>query len=439
MFKKIIISLKTNHFWRNLFKNSFWAFIGESSASAIELIITYILIKAIGSDNYGILILGQSYMSIMDVLINVQSWKSVIQYGQKCLVENSKIALHSYVKLGSILDMSTAILCTLMAFFLVSFVGKIFGWSSELVMCARLFSLTIFSHFAGTPTAILRIFDKFHLVALQKFLGATIKLSALFVPYLKEGKLSLYSVVIAYCLADIANNLMLVLFALLVYRKKVGLKGVLKAKSPKHKKEFIWFTLWGTVSEIVDLPVNYFDVFIVSTLGNSAVSIFKVFKQCVGIIQKVISPIKQSIMPQFSELTAQKNEKRGFEVVEKIHRVVICIGMPLSALVGLLSPFWLKALYGEEYASQWYILLLYLIIQTYALSYSVIHPYFLALNQPKRSALYVLVANIIYAIIALITAKYIGLLGMVVAFLIQSYLVVKLKKNYIKKMLRKRD
>lgn len=434
--KSKIKKLKTDGFWKSLFKNSFWAFAGESIASVIGLAVTIVLIKIIGGDNYGALVLGQSYMSIMDVLINVQSWKSIIQYGQKCIVEKNIKKLHSYVKLGTILDVSTAVLCMVVAYCLANVIGRIFGWSEDLVMCAKLFSLTIVSHFAGTPTAILRIYDKFHLVALQKFIGASIKLTTLILLLVAKGELSLRDATIAYCVTDVINNIVLVVFALIVYRKKAGLRGVLSAKMPDDKSDFIRFTLWGTVSEIVDVPVNYFDMFIVSLLGNSYVSIYKVFKQFVGILQKVISPIKQAILPQFSELSAQKNEKRGFEVVEKIHKTVMIIGMPISLVAGLTSLFWLDKIYGPEYATLWYVLLFYLLIQTYALSYSTIHPYFLSLDQSKRSALYVLISNVVYMIIAFAATRYVGLLGMVIAFLIQCVLAIELKKRYIKKILR---
>ena len=284
--KNKINTIKTNSFWKNLFKNSFWAFSGEASASLIGLVVTIFLIKIIGSNDYGILVLAQSYMSIMDVLINVQSWKSVIQFGQKCIVNKDYDQLNSYVKLGTILDVSTAILCTIVSFFAVRFIGSLFHWSSELIVCSQIFSLTIISHFAGTPTAVLRIFNKFHLVALQKFIGAIVKLGALVVLYLKMKNVSLYSATIVYCITDIINNLLLVVFSVIIYNKKCGIKGILKSKLPNDKSDFVHFTLWGTLSEVVDIPVNYFDVFIVSFLGTSYVSVFKVFKQCGAVLHK---------------------------------------------------------------------------------------------------------------------------------------------------------
>ena len=432
---KIKSATKKDMFWKNLFKNSFWAFAGETSASLIGLIITVVLIKIIGSDSYGILILAQSYMLIMDTVINVQSWKSVIQYGQDCIVKKKNELLDSYVKLGTILDVSTAILCMIIALLLARPIGGLFGWPDELIYCSQIFSITIISHFSGTPTAVLRLYNKFHLVAMQKMLGASIRLAAILIPYLLSGSMDLRMATIVYCATEIINNLLLILFAIVVYRRHSSLKRVFCAELPKKGSGFISFTIWGTISEAVDIPVNNLDVFLVSTLGMASVSIYKVFKQCVGVLYKVSSPIQQSIMPQFSELAAKKNSRRGFEIVIKIHRAMMAIAMPVTLVVGGLSPFWLRIIYGDMYANEWYILFVYLIVQTYALSYSTIHPYFLSLNQPKKSAIYVFVANMAYFVLALALVGRIGLMGMVLAFAMQCLLVIWLKIISIKRII----
>lgn len=432
-----ITKLKKDKFWNNLFKNSFWAFIGDASSSVIGLLVTIFLIRIIGSDFYGILVLAQSYMQILDVIINVQSWKSVIQYGQKAIVNKNKELLHSYVKLGTILDVTTAIICCIISILIASFVGRIFGWSKELVICAQIFSITIVSHFSGTPTAILRLLNKFNLVALQKFISAFLKIVTLFVIYKIYGNLSLINSVIIYMITDFIGNILLVIFAFVEYNKKYGVNGIIKAKLPNDFKQFITFTLWGTLSEIVDIPVNYIDVFIISLLGNKMVSVFKVFKQVVSILQKVTSPIQQSILPQFSELSARNEKKRGYEVVTKIQKVSFKIGIVFSILIGLSSPLWLKFIYGELYASYWYVLLLYLVIQTYALSYTTIHPFYLSLDKARNSTLYILIANIVYLIVAYLLVLKLGIIGMVIAFGVQVILAINLKRLDILHSLKK--
>ena len=430
--------LKKDKFWNNLFKNSFWAFMGDSSSALIGLLVTILLIKCIGSELYGVLVLGQSYMLIIDVIINVQSWKSIIQYGQRALVEKNYDLFNSYVKLGTILDLATALLCFIVAILVAPLIGKIFNWSPQLILCAQIFSITIISHFSGTPTAILRLLNKFNLVALQKFISAFTKILSLLIIYLYFGSLDLISAVVIYMITDFIGNILLIIFAFYQYDKNFGLKNMLKSKLPQNSKEFISFTLWGTLAEIVDIPVNYIDVFIVSLLGNGMVSVFKVFKQIVGIMQKVTSPIQQSILPQFSELAAKNKNEDGYNVVLKIHKVSFKIGLVFSLIIGLSSPYWLKLIYGDLYSSNWYILCLYLLIQTYALSYTTVHPFYLSLGKAKNSTIITLFSNVIYILLAYFLSINIGLIGAVIAFSVQAILAINLKRLDILKQLNRK-
>ena len=434
-FKKILHKIKSDNFWKNLFKNSFWAFFGDASASAITFIISIILIKIIGSESYGILILAQSYMNIMDVIINIQSWRSTIQYGQKAIVDGNDKELHSYVKLGCIMDISTAILCFIISILLPNLIGGFLHWSNEMILCSEIFAITIISHFAGTPTAILRLFNKYNLVALSKTLAAIFKITAIVAYYLITKNLNLVSSTIIFMLTDFIGNILLVIFAFYHYSKKYKIADIIKAKMPKDAKSFISYTLWGTLSEIVDLPVQTIDVFIVSVLGNATVAIYKIFKQIIGIISKVTGPIQQSILPQFSELSAKGNEKRGFEVVIKIHKTILKYTLPISILVGVTSYFWLGKLYDMTYANYWYILFIYLMIQTYALSYTTIHPFFITLGNMRINAIIEFTANIVYLIVSYILVRAMGLLGITIAFLIQILLNIFLKYFCIKKMI----
>lgn len=426
-----------NDFWKNLCKNSFFAFAGDSVASIINLIISVVLIKLIGNFGYGILILSQSYMQIMDILLNIQSWKSIIQFGQKALVEKNITKLCSYVKIGTLLDISTAIVGGIIAFLSADLIGFFLGWSNELICCAKIFSITIFSHFSGTPTAILRISNRFNLVALQKIIASILKLGSLGVILILKSNIGITNAVIIYVITDIIGNLLLVIFALYVFNKNYGIKNLLCSRIPEDYKEFIKYTLWGTLTEIVDIPINYFDVFIVSILGTQFVSVFKVFKQIVSILSKVTTPIYQAIMPQFSMLTAQGNKEKGYNIVLKIRNAILIVSIPGSLILGFSSPLWLNIIYGEFYAHYWYVLTLFLLIQSLVLSYTTIHPYFLALGKTKESAIYVLISNIIYILFALTFIKIGGMLTLVLCYLVQSVIVIFLKINNIKKTNRK--
>lgn len=432
------LKLSTDTFWQSLFKNSFWALLGDSSATLVSLIISIIIIKLIGTNQYGEFMLAQTYMYIVDTIFNIQSWQGVIYYGQHAIVKHRTNELYGIIKLGVIVDLATALFGGVIAVLIATSIGQALNWNPVIASCAVIFSYTIFSHFSGTPTGILRLLDKFNLVALQKILSAIIKLLSLFV-LLINGETNLLTVTIIYVIGDSIGNLLLVIFAACVYSRQYSLKKLANAKLPDCASSFIKYTLWSTLNGIVDLPVSYLDVFIVSILGTAQVAIYKVFKQIVGILSRITSPIQQASLPQFTNLVAHQKSAYGFQIVLKISRTVVkYLSLPIL-FIGLSSPLWLNLIYGTEYATYWWVLASYLIIQLFALSFTTIHPFFFALGKARESTLYIAIANLLYFTIALLTIRQIGLFSMIIAYIVQvscaigfKYLTIKKGINHVK-------
>ena len=431
--KDIIMKIKSNDFWRKLFKNSFYAIIGEGGSSVINLFVVFLLIKLLGNDEYAILVLAQSYMSILDLIINLQSWQSVIKFGEEMRVKNKIDKYLEFIKLGSILDISTAILCGLISLFIAPIIGSIFNWSNELILCCQIFTAEIYFHFSGTPIAVLRLENKFNLVAIQKIVSAVVKLVVLLFILCMTSKLSLITAVIIYVVTDIISHLILVIMFLTIIHKKWGIRRLLKSKIPENKGQFIKYTIWCTLGDAVDIPVLYLDVFVVSALKLELVTVFKVFKQIISVLSKLAAPIYQAIFPQFSTLVAKGEYKRGYDAVMKIRNAVYKYFIPLIIVVGLSSPIWLNIIFGEIFSQYWYILFIYLIIHTYALSYTTIHPYFTALGKVKEGFIICLIANIVYLILALTLTKHFGMIAIVMSYAVQILIVIHAKKHMIKK------
>lgn len=431
--KDILMKIKSNDFWRKLFKNSFYAIIGEGGSSVINLFVVFLLIKLLGNDEYAILVLAQSYMSILDLIINLQSWQSVIKFGEEMRVKNKIDKYLEFIKLGSILDISTAILCGLISLFIAPLIGSIFNWSNELILCCQIFTAEIYFHFSGTPIAVLRLENKFNLVAIQKIVSAIIKLAVLLFILCMTSKLSLITAVIIYVVTDIISHLILVIMFLTIIHKKWGIRRLLKSKIPENKGQFIKYTIWCTLGDAVDIPVLYLDVFVVSALKLELVTVFKVFKQIISVLSKLAAPIYQAIFPQFSTLVAKGEYKRGYDAVIKIRNAVYKYFIPLIIVVGLSSPIWLNIIFGEIFSQYWYILFIYLIIHTYALSYTTIHPYFTALGKVKEGFIICLIANVVYLILALTLTKHFGMIAIVMSYAVQILVVIHAKKHMIKK------
>ena len=432
--KKYIKQIIKKQFWRTLITNAFSSFIGETTSSVLNLISVILLVKILGNNSYTIFVLAQSYMTIIDSLVNFQSWQAVIKFGSEAIACHDYKKLSSLIKIGVIVDFSTAVLGVIASFAILPIVAHFFKWDNILITCAMLFSCEIIFHFSGTSTGILRLFNKFNMVAIQKITVATVKLFLIFLIYLLNVK-SLLFVVGSYVCVDILGHILLTTFCtyVIVKSNQITLKDIFHSDISEYNKTFWKFVFWTNVTSSIDIPAKQFDVFIISTFSYELVAVFKVYKQIGAFLLQLSTPISQAILPQFSDLVARGKQKECYNVVLKIRNTILGVMLPISIIITIISPYALKIIFSEIHARYFYILSLYLLIRTYALSYTAIHPLFISLGYVKENFKLALLANFVYVAMALILSKYMSLMGIIISLFIEYFIIISVKGYIIKK------
>ena len=286
-----------------------------------------------------------------------------------------------------------------------------------------IFSIEIVFHIEGTSLGILRLFDKFNMTASQSIVSALLKFILLGIYMLRGGK-SLITVVILYVITDIFKHLYLFILAIIVLRKKIGLKNVLTASTKQLDRKFISYTIWNNISYTVDVPVKYFDVFIISQISVEMVAVYKVFKQMIQVLSMLIQPISVAILPQFSELLALGKGEEAYKKVYKIRNVILslgAVGVVVSLLVG-------KQLFniflGTEYGNNIFLFEILLVMQVVLLSYVSVHPFFSSLGMARKDFEITVVSNLVYIVIAFALVSQMGIYAVIIATAVQGLLCI---------------
>ncbi|MBQ9043493.1 MAG: hypothetical protein IJ111_11865, partial [Eggerthellaceae bacterium] len=100
--------LSSSPFWKKLLENAATAFVGTTGANIIELLSLALVVRLMGVTGYAFLVLAQQYMTIIDGLINFQSWQAIIKFGADAQVHNDERRLFADIKAGFIIDGVTA-------------------------------------------------------------------------------------------------------------------------------------------------------------------------------------------------------------------------------------------------------------------------------------------------------------------------------------------
>lgn len=429
--KKAFYVLK-NDFWSKLIKNVSTVIVGNGGSSIINFVVTCVMIRAVGNTDYGVFLLALQYMNLIDGIVNFQSWAGVIKYGSEAIVEKKEDKLAAIFKSGFIIDIVTAVLGTIVALLILPIVSKLMHWDGNLVVLTAVFSVEILFHLEGTSIGILRLYDQFKLTAMQSIISAILKLILIGGYFLLGGR-SLIVITVLYVITDIFKHLLLVFYALHVLKGGMGINKVVKSNMKLIDGRFLKYTIWNNFCYTVDVPVKYFDVFIISLISVDMVAIYKVFKQMIQILSMLINPISQAILPQFSELVAQNRIAEALRKVLKLRNVIL--GGGAVAVVGSLllgKPIFTWIL-GPEYGENLLLFEVLFVVQICLMSYTAIHPFFAALGVPQKDFMFTAISNLAYMFVAFVAVKILGIYSIILAMAIQGILLIWLKYDYSQK------
>lgn len=431
--KSLLGRLKGNEFWLRLAKNVSAIVVGQGGASALNMVTTFLSAGFLGAAGYGSLMIGQTFMQAVDAFLNFQSWQGVIRYGSICRERRDEAGLAATIKAGFFVDIASALLGCAVAFAIVPLVSGLLGWDGASTLAATIFCFEIAAHVEGTPTGVLRLFDKFKYVAIHAVVVAALKLVLVAAVFCVVGP-NVIAIACVYCAADILKSVSLFAIALFVVGKRVGLKGMATARRRDLPEGFFSFTMWSNLAATADAPIQYFDVFFLSMLSSEVVGVFKFFKQLLSAFTLLSTPVQQAIMPQLAELMAKGQDDRAYAVVKKIERTVFKVVAPCVALAIIAVPPALSFFMDPVYGNYWYLFAALAALTVVNITFSALHPCFTAYGLSKESAGITLLANVIYLVACYLLLSVMGIMAIPLAMGVQYALTIGLKSLFIKKV-----
>lgn len=395
-----------------LFKNAAILFTGNTAASLLGLASLALTARALGVEEFGILVLITTYVLIVDKLVNFQSWQAIIKYGTEALEKNQEEDLKSLLKFGFLLDSSTAALGALVSASAAGLVGSWLNWNQEQILMAAVYSGTVLFHINGTPIAVLRLFDKFSKTAIQQVYASAFKLSG--VVLASSIGADLWGFLLIWALTDILGKLLLIYYALQEVSKR-KLAGIYQSKLGKMSDRFngIWNFVWVTnVHSSVKLGLKELDTILIgSILGASGAGLYKIVKAICSTVAKVTDPLYQAVYPDLARQVSRKSFKEMRSLIIRSSGIVFVILIPVLSLYYVAGEYILELILGEQYLDAYIPSLIYLVGTGIAMLTFSFHPTLLSFGKANLS-LYVLIFSVLVYLVFLyyLTSHY-GLIG----------------------------
>lgn len=408
-----------DHNLKKLFKNASILFGGNVASSLIGLVSLAITARALGVEQFGILVLITTYVLIVDKLVNFQSWQALIKYGAETLEHKRDEDFKSLIKFGFMLDISTAIIGAILAASGVWFIGGWIGLEQEQKLMAAAYSVTILFHISGTPIAILRLFDKFKKTAIQQVYASAFKLIGVSLAFIFNA--DLWWFLLVWALTDILGKLLLIIYALkeLAYRQIDNLLSS-SIRNLSHRFQGIWGFVWTTnLHSSIKLGLKEMDIIVIGALiGPSGAGIYKIVKSIGSTLGKLSDPFYQAVYPDLIRSFTSKNFKNFSRLIYVPMKFLALIITVIIGAFFLFGEYVIELILGSEYVLAYYPALVYLIGVFIAIITFGFHPALLSVGKANLSFYTLVFCTLIYSSILIPLVALFGLIGAALSYVL---------------------
>lgn len=385
---------------------------GNAAASLLNAIVLLIMARMLGPALLGVFAMVESYGTLVDQLVRLETWQPLIRYGSQALEMGNDVRLKALIKLGILIDCTGAAVAAAVAFLFIPVVAHLVGWDDVTIRMARWYCLTVLAGISSTPIGVLRIFDRFKQMAWLETATALVRLAAVAVASWLHG--SLWHLIAIFIVVQLLYRITLGLLASreLARRRFSGIAYAPLAELHDIRRGYIRLTLATNATALVRKSTQELDVLVVGGIaGASVVGIYDLVRRITNAAIKGATMIQQVALPDLSRLWARADIAAFRAHARQIELFTVAIGVVFVAVVALGGRSLVTNLAGPRFHGAAAPLLVQTIAACLFMCGSAIRPALITMGQETRLFGIVLAAAIVFYLTLFLAVPVFGAIG----------------------------
>lgn len=347
---------------RRMFKNAGLLLSGKGAAGVLGLAYMALTAQTLGVTAFGTLMLIHAYVRLVWEITTFKSWQAVIRYGAEAIAQDDRPAFQGLIKFTTLLDIVMAVIGTLIAAAAVPLVGDLLNWDADTRDMALLYSVLVLFSIKATPVGLLRLFDRFDLIALQSLIMPGTRLMGATIAWALGA--GLWGFVFVWLSAGILSGILMIALGWYEFHKRgftAGLDANVKGLARRHTG--IWSFVWiSNLNATLELATTHAATLLVGfVVGPAGAGLFKVAQESSEVLAKPTGLFTQSIYPELAKLSSGGQTQRIWQIVRRTGLMVGAGAGAVLIVTALLGKFLLGLVFGSDYVAA-YPILLYLIV-----------------------------------------------------------------------------
>ena len=310
----------------------------------------------------GVILFLHAYMLFFSEVATFKSWQSIIRFGTEHVKKNDVPELSKLLKFSIKLDALGAVFAFIAALGTFSFamwltqqLPDFFNRpqvmpQSELRQYLTAYCGLVLLRQQDTSIGILRLFDKFNMLAVQNVVMPVIRFAGVVIAAITGAGFEGF--LLAWFAGSFAAYIFFPLVGLTELGKRRLLKPVFKTSAPFTKMpKGIWpFVIKSNIDSTLDASTKHLPALMVmGVFGSVWVAIFRVAEELAKLLSEGFKLLDQVIYPELAKMISNGKESEIWRLVTRTALILVAIGATFSFIIIFFGPSMVSALLSDDY------------------------------------------------------------------------------------------
>lgn len=410
---------------------------GKAVATLSGLAFLALAARALGAAEFGIIILTHSVMILVTQIVSFKSSEVLIKYGAGYIHERQFEKFQRLVKLTLSLDLASGFVGAVAGIATIQLLGGGLGFPDDAISLASAYCVLIVLNITATPSGILRLFNRFDLIAYQMLVDPLARLVGTAIAFYFGAPWQIYLLV--WFLARLAHSFTLIAIALFELHKQDLLKTFDRNfRNLASPHPGIWSFSWssnlhGTVNLV---GTQMATLVVAAVLGPAGAALFKVAQEIASVVGNASQFINTALYPEMVKLAATSSGKDIARIIKRAGFAGLLVGIGFTALVLIGGKATLFQLFGPEFVSAFGVLLLMSLASTIELMTFPYEPALYVAGRPQIAFYLKFLTSSVQIVVLFVLLNLLGLSGAGYAAIIASSLAAVLLLIVTKRVLK---
>jgi len=324
---------------------------GRAVNAVLSLAYTAVTARALGVNGLGVLVMINAFAQLLGDVVKFQSWQTVLQYGAEPLKARRLEDLHRVVRFTMLLDIASGVLGVLVGVVGAFVFGPQLGWSQAQAPLAAGYIASVFFMTAAAPLGILRLLDRFDVLATNAAVISLVRLAGCGVGYLLHADLAFFLAV--WALGTIAGYVQLLVVAWREMGRQDLRRGFRWLGPTRVRAAGVWRFAWATnLNATVSVAFTHLVTLMVGALlGPAEAALWRIGRQVADAIAKPVKLMTPALYPELVRLLVEGREREMWRLTARIALTASGVGLLLLAVSGLGGAPLLHLVMGPGFAA----------------------------------------------------------------------------------------